>query len=845
MANRILHQFNGQIDRINELQQFYNKSYLTLSGQMFVRLTEDQYCTFSDINGFFEVTGYELFGSTDTNSTLLFKIAKEYIHMASAAHIPISFHVVNSSGGSQLLFGAPQTKIGSLCSVMTGNISSLSMKPKSSLQDAVPTLATFQKFSGVIIGAGMELSPNLDMALNALESADYIFSIIANPCLQPEVATEVTRVNNYLDAYQVLSQRQITYGVGSRREVSHDNHDVLDLIDFLNSVKGLLGQSRSGGLWKTYISICAPDADSYSKAFSVFSSGLTASKTERGTPIPTPALLTTPYAPFRFGFWMLPDTFLGPINFGGLYSNSFDNLLPSDSISALLTLPSRPHQGIAIRQHGSSRESEYGAFSKYAPQVVAKDFLTLGTIAETGEQFTIPFQNLRQHTFIAGFTQCGKTTTTLQILSEAAKANIPFVVIESAKKQYCELLGKEQFAGSLCVYSGGYDSLLLRINPFQPEFGTILDNHIQSLVALLTSLFDEQAPLPQILNLLVYKAYDKKGWSPKDRIRHSERREFPTITTMIELIDEVVDEIGYSTKYSETADNMKGVIRGRLTSIIQGAMNDVLNSGANISIRQMFSTSAIVELDDFSETNKTFVAGLLALKTYEFSRGQDYGTDTRRLLVIEEAHNIVPNVDAGSVNANVALSSKHFSSMLAEVAAYGTGLIIIDQRPTAVSSAVIANTGIKIIHNLQAGEDKEAVSVSMGLTDTEKHIISDLEVGQAIVKIPNAPEKCRVNVVPASDKSVSVNWADLFLKGADRQGAVCEPIVSEVSFLDANISPETMKQCVAFAEMRTRQSFSLTEKIRYAGLLLNAINVSIREKRQLLCELVEMLGGDF
>ena len=635
-----------------------------------MNLNTSQYCLLCEIDRFFEVSGYELFGSEETNCALLLKIFKEYVRIANIGCFPISFHVVNYRGNLRLLYGAPKEKLEALCGVLTGNMSSVMIHFVPSLREAVPALDALQTFSGVIIGSGNNLEPNLDMILNTLDKTDYMFSVIASPCRQSELREEIDRTNTFLDIYQVLSQHQLLYGSNTHRNMSQDNHNVLDLIDLLNTVKMHLGQV--GGLWKTYISICACDAVNYSKAYSAFSSGLISTEVDHASTEGGVSLVTFPQRPFAFDTWTLPRAFLGSYDFGGLYSNSFDNLLLSSAIAALFTLPTRAHRGISVRQHGKSRESEYGAFSKYAPQMPSKGILPIGTVTGTGEQFNILLPALRQHTFITGFTQCGKTTTTLQILSEAAKAQIPFVVLEAAKKQYCELLGREQFAGTLRVYSGGYDTKLLHINPFQPEVGTILDNHIQSLVALLTALFDEQAPLPQILNLLVYKAYESKGWSPKDRIRHLNHREFPTFSTMITLIDDVVDEIGYSTKYSETADNMKGVIRGRLTSIIQGAMDDVLNSSLNISVQEMFETSTIVELDDFSELNKTFVAGVLALKTYEYSRSQDYGSDTRRLLVIEEAHNIVPNVDGVKANANTVQCSKHFTSMLAEVAAYGT-----------------------------------------------------------------------------------------------------------------------------------------------------------------------------
>lgn len=843
VANRIYQGLNNQLNHAEDLRSFYTKSYITANGQVFMNLAAIQYCTLSEIDSFIEISGYELYGSSDANSSLLSKVSSDYIKMAYTGHFPISFHIVNQNGEKQLLLGTPRGKQDVLSGMLCGNIPSVNMHRRASLREAVPNLSRLLKYSGVIVGAGDYLDTSIDMVLEAANGADYIFSIIAYPCKPDELNAEIDRANSFLDTYQGLTQKQIAYGSGTRRDVLHDDHGVGDLMTLLADVKSRFAQGLNVGMWKVYLSLCAPDASSYSKAYAAMASSLYQS-VANPSPVGALSLVTTPYAPFVMSSWSLPSAFVGDVDYGGLYSNSFGNLLLPESLSKLFALPERAHRGIAIKQQGSSRENEFGAFSRFAPQVTSKALISLGAVAETGEQIAIPQEGLRQHTFVSGTTQSGKTTTTLRILSEAARAGIPFVVLESAKKQYCELLGKEQFAHSLAVYSGGYDAKLLLINPFQPEVGTSLDSHIQSLVALLVSLFNEQAPLPQVINLLVYKAYDKMGWSPKERIKHSEHREYPTLSTLIDLIDEVVDEIGYSTKYSETADNMKGVIRVRLTSLIQGAMGDVLNSGKNTSIRQMLKTSAIIELDDFPDTSKTFVAGLLALKMYEYSRNQDYGTDTRRLLVIEEAHNLVPNVEAGQGHANVALCSSHFTSMLAEVAAYGTGLVIVDQRPTAVAPAVIANTGTKVIHNLLAGEDKRTVAVSMGLTDTEENMLSDLRVGQAIVKIPNASEKCRVNIQPVLDKGVSINWADLFLDADGRLGRAHEASSEELALFIADISAEALERCIAFAEMRYGNSFSFEEKMKYSGLLLNSADISVREKRQLLYELLENIGGE-
>lgn len=842
MANRFLQKYNNLFSEAHLLYQHYSKSYITQAGQVFKALTPDQLWEYSEINSYIEVSSFELFGSASDNDRLLSKIASSCVQISGVSLCPISLHFINMGTKLRLLIGTPHANINVIQSTLSGNLSAADLKLVSSLFANYEEQLRFQKYSGVVVGAGQNINPDFDVAINSLESVNYALSIIALPYSSPSIQNELTNINSYLDSYQVITQEQLPFGNSPRRDIVHDNHDISDLLDLLTSIKRDLIQGMSSGLWQTYISICAPDAKSYSQVYSTFSSVLQPRTDSEKAERPL-ALVTFPQNIFNGQYSLcLPRAFVGERDYGGMFSNTFANHLTSATLSSLFKLPPTSHYGYRVSQFGNSRENAAGTYSKYAPVVNAHGSIHLGVVDGSNQDFYIPVDALRQHVFITGFTQSGKSTTMQRIIGEISDRGIPFIVIESAKKQYCQLLADRRLSSRMQVYSGGYDARLLQINPFQPEAGTILDNHIQSLVALFVSLFDEPAPLPQIINLLVYKAYSSKGWNHKDRVKRIERREFPTIATMLQLIDEVIEEIRYSSKYPETAENMRGVIRGRLLSIVQGSMNDVLNTIHNISIEEMFSSSSVVELDDFSESNRSFVSGLLALKTYEFSRNSDYGNTIRRLLVIEEAHNIVPNIDLGRVSSNSALCSNHFTSMLAEVAAYGTGLVIIDQRPTAVSPAVIANTGTKIIHNLQAGEDKSAMAISLGLTETETNIISDLKIGQAIVKIPNSSEKCRVIVSRNDTGHDTVNWGTLFLNAPDKKMVSLGAVPHEVEyFLLGSISVDTILNCISFAELRLQRTMTWQERVLYAGELLNATTASVRAKRQILNELVEAL----
>jgi hypothetical protein len=57
-----------------------------------------------------------------------------------------------------------------------------------------------------------------------------------------------------------------------------------------------------------------------------------------------------------------------------------------------------------------------------------------------------------------------------------------------------------------------------------------------------------------------------------------------------------------------------------------------------------------------------------------------------------------------------------FADLLAEVRAYGEGLVIAEQIPAKLILDVIKNTAVKVVHRLPAADDREAVGATMNLT---------------------------------------------------------------------------------------------------------------------------------
>jgi DNA helicase HerA-like ATPase len=74
---------------------------------------------------------------------------------------------------------------------------------------------------------------------------------------------------------------------------------------------------------------------------------------------------------------------------------------------------------------------------------------------------------------------------------------------------------------------------------------------------------------------------------------------------------------------------------------------------------------------------------------------------------------LLKRVDSGPAAAAVDL----FASLLAEIRAYGEGLIVVEQIPSKIVPDVIKNTALKVMHRLPGQDDRDAVGDTINLTE--------------------------------------------------------------------------------------------------------------------------------
>jgi len=833
MANRIISGLNEMLRNAGSVADFYSGRYLSNLHGGPGRLTAGETYALNDIDMYYRIKGYELYEDKEQNFSALLNMSRSLIGSAGALNIPVVFSVYSKGQEVRIYYGTHHSHAGHLKDSLSGNIFSAGISNESIPRDE---LSSIQDYNGFIAGISRIEPGTIDRIINSLSQRAFLLNILARPVPQREIAEELSALNSLMDSYQSLSRTEITIGSNRARRFDHDNHDILELVSLLERERSRLQRGQVNGLWQVAVHVSAatrPDYDAAAATVaSAFRSGSSADREN--------ALSVVVDAAFPFvqrSVWSLPTSFLGERNLGGIYASTMLNIAELETVGSIMTLPAYPHAGYSVKHVGLSSTST-GAFSQYPAAPGGSDGIFAFGRLDNGRELSMDIDDFRLHAFVTGRTRFGKTTSVKRILKEALKNGIPFVVIEAVKKEYWKLTSDEEFR-SVKVFSAGRDARDLRINPFQPETNTQLELHIQSLIQAFLTLFEGADPFPQLITHLVRMCYNKKGWTDTSiRVRKNADLEYPVLQDMLTHLEECVREVGYG---EELSTDMRGAVKVRISSLIMQAGGS-FNTLENTSIADFYRSSSIIELDDFADSNKPFVASLIAIKANQFSKQQKNENKLKRLLVIEEAHHIIPNPEMRSVSQNAAACSNYFSNMLAEVSAYGTGLIIVDQRPSVISSAALANTGVKIVHSITQADDIDAISRSLSLMDYEAALLSRLDIGQAVVATPLQGENIRIRVDQISQAPEVMRPACLF---CDRCIPADPAAISqyERNYIAENmLDSQTIAHCINAMENKSLSTFDETSRICLAGKLAELTDDNDIVKRQHIYDYVSSLS---
>jgi uncharacterized protein len=365
--------------------------------------------------------------------------------------------------------------------------------------------------------------------------------------------------------------------------------------------------------------------------------------------------------------------------------------------------------------------------------------LVLGEVLDQGLNPAGPLpvakQTLNRHVFVCGATGGGKSQTVRALLEALHDSAVPWLVIEPAKAEYARMAGRLKGRGEVLVIKPGQaDQLPGSLNPLEPEPGFPLQTHIDLVRALFLAAFEAEEPLPQVLSYALTRCYEELGWElalGESKIEGVAPK-YPTLGELQRVARDVVEKIGYG---DEVRDNVRGFIDVRIGSLRLGTPGRFFEGGHPLDLAALLRRNVVLQLEDIgNDQDKAFFMGTVVIRLVEHLRVR-YGAAEgdvrlRHMTVVEEAHRLLKKVEEGGPAAHAV---ELFGGLLAEIRAYGEGILVAEQIPSKLLPDVIKNSALKIVHRLPASDDREFVGATMNLTPEQAHYLVTLPPGQAAV----------------------------------------------------------------------------------------------------------------
>lgn len=422
------------------------------------------------------------------------------------------------------------------------------------------------------------------------------------------------------------------------------------------------------------------------------------------------------------------------------------------------------------------------------------DGLKIGNIADYGNPLPNSFINLttkdlNKHLFVCGLTGSGKTTTVKNILKDLTlKENIPFLVIESAKRDYRQLLADKAFENNLSIYTVGDASVSpIRFNPFYVQKGVHLSEHIDYLKAIFNASFSLYGPMPAIVEKCIHNIYSKKGWNitkgfhpyftnlygDYDENGYYTKEHLYFFPTLNDLKNEVENYVKYELAYKgELQDNIRTAIVVRLESLSVGAKGMMFDTHDFHPMEDLLKKNTILEMESLADDDdKAFFVGLMLVMISQYRQKDNPAVNPgvgskglQHFMVIEEAHRLLKNVSTEKTSESMGnpkgKAVELFTNVIAEMRSLGQGVAVVEQIPSKISPDVIKNTNTKIVHRLVSKDDQSLLAGSLSISDDDALYISRLVTGHALVHKEGMerPVECamvnNINSAAASDNKV-------------------------------------------------------------------------------------------
>ena len=671
----------------------------------------------------FHLKGMPKFWETK-NTDLLNQVMENMVSGLYEGNIPIIFSAFGGKAGLEIIFGTSKSNSANLennSEILFTSIESsfhgieIKKIPDNYIQNKLDTL----QYAALVTGTPTDQSENqgktldLDVLMRGISDKNCGFTVIASPMKNTEINQLFSMVLN-----------EIRIILESERHSGQENPTVRQYKNLLEKYLEKLQTSKSQGLWTTTVYLHSDSQGTLNQLKAVAKSAFAGRnsipdkiRTHQLTgKVSNLGLIVNPTPPS-------PGQFKWPYMYSTIHN--------SGDLARLVKLPGNELPGFKIKP-----------YVRFNVSPDERDGVEIGEIIDQGKKlgnnYKVPLKGLKKHGLIVGGTGSGKTNTLFYILRDLLEQDIPFLVLEPAKTEYRKLLFDEAFRERLQVFSLGDNNVSpFRLNPFTVQEGVSVQTHLDLLKSVFNASFYMWGPLPHVLEQCLYEIYRDKGWdlTTNKNSRGISKNSYPTITDLYNKVDDVVDKLGYS---SETNMELKSSLKTRLNSLRIGGKGLMLDTKSSMDFEQMLAKPTVLELESLGDDEeKSFLMGLVLTMLYEYYVGQGFqeDKDLTHITVIEEAHRLLGN--AGKETAFTGnmkgKAVETFTNILSEIRAYGEGFLIAEQIPTKLSSDVVKNTNLKVMHRIVAEDDRRVMASSMNIKEIDAPIVSTLSVGEAVV----------------------------------------------------------------------------------------------------------------
>jgi uncharacterized protein len=391
--------------------------------------------------------------------------------------------------------------------------------------------------------------------------------------------------------------------------------------------------------------------------------------------------------------------------------------------------------------------------------------------------FRVPLATLNRHAFITGSTGSGKSQTVRHMLEQLTGAGIPWLAIEPVKSEYAAMAGRIAGGGHVTVINPSDPAAVpLSVNPLEPEPGYPVQAHIDMVRALFLAAFDAREPFPQIISQALQRAYEDCGWDPVTGAGRPGARAAPAVPTLAQLQRtalEVIEDVGYGR---ELQADVRGFVDVRLRSLRTGSAGRFFEGGHPADIAELLRRNVVLAIEDVAnDEDKAFLIGTLIIRLVEYLRMRartDPAESLTHVIVIEEAHRLLRASREGASAHAVEL----FASLLAEIRAYGEGIMVVEQIPAKLLPDVVKNTALKVLHRLPANDDREVVGAAMNLDGDQSRQVVSLRPGVAAVFADGMDRPLRIRVPFGGGKERVQQPHDRSVPVRGRRSVACGPL---------------------------------------------------------------------